>query len=114
MLLIVLVLISGAIILMSGNSPSEKIVTPEDKLMEAHLDLYNASIAYRADMEKQRLKMVAKIEANNKSIADFNARFETEKEEVKADYKRKIAVLEQMNTNMKKRLEDYKADGKEN
>ena len=108
MVLTVPVLLSGAFFLTSGNSASEKIVTPEDKVMEAHMDLYIANIAYLAEMETFRQETTAKIEANNKSIADFNARVETEKEESKADYKRKIAVLEQMNTDMEKRLEDYK------
>ncbi len=109
-----LVFISGASFLTSCNSPSENVAHAEDKVMEAQRDLDNANIAYLADMVTYRQETAVKIEVNNKSIADFNARVETEKAEAKADYKKKIAELEHMNTDMKKRLEDYKADGKDN
>lgn len=106
--------ISAATFLTSCNSPSENVARAEDKVMEAQRDLDNANIAYLADMETYRQETAVKIEATNKSIADFNARVESEKAEAKADYRKKITELEQLNTDMKKRLEDYKADGKDN
>jgi len=65
-------------------------------------------------MKNYKTESLDKIAANEKSIAEFNARTEHEKKEAKADYKAKIAELEQRNTDMKKKMDDYKEDGKEN
>lgn len=110
----VLILIAVAAYFISRNSSAENVASAEDKVMEAQRNLDNANIAYLTDMETYRKETKAKIDANNESIAAFNARIEAEKEEAKTDYKRKIAKLEQTNTDMKKRLDDYKADGKDN
>jgi chromosome segregation ATPase len=65
-------------------------------------------------METYRKETEAKIAANNESIAAFNARIDSKKAEAKTDYKNRIAELENKNTDMKKRLDEYKADGKDN
>lgn len=65
-------------------------------------------------MENYKTETFDKIAANKKSIQDFNDRMATKKEEVKADFKKKIDELDQQNTDMQKRMEDYKAEGKEN
>lgn len=110
----VLVLLAGAIYLISRNSAAENVDNAEDKVMEAQMNLDKANIAYLADMEVYRQENAAKIESNNRSIAAFHARVASEKAETRADYQRKIAELEQMNTDMKKRVDEYKADGKDN
>jgi len=46
-------------------------------------------------------------------MADFEARISTQKKEAKAAYKKKIAELEQKNTDMKKKMDAFKAEGKE-
>ena len=62
-------------------------------------------------MKDYKATVAAQISANEKSIKDFNARIETQKSEAKAEYKQKIADLEAKNSDMKKRMEDFKADG---
>ena len=54
-----------------------------------------------------------KIDANEKSIAEFKARIAKEKRENRAKYEKKLAGLEQKNSDMKKKLDEYKEDGKE-
>ena len=73
-----------------------------------------ANAEYLVDIENYRKEAAAKIAANDKSIAEFNARIESKKEAAKADYKKKVAELEKKNTDIKKRLDDYKAAGKDN
>jgi hypothetical protein len=112
--LIVLILMATTIFFATRTSPAENVANAEDKVMKAQKNLDNANIEYLADMEVYRQETEAKIDANNRSIAAFDARVETEKAEARAEYKRRITELEQMNTDMKKRLDDYKADGKDN
>jgi len=100
-------------ILTSCSTPAQKVETAQDNVAKANEDLNKAQDNYAADVEKFRKESDEKIATNEKSIADFDARIAKEKKEVKAEYKKKIAALEQKNTDMKKRMDDYKADGKD-
>jgi predicted nucleic acid-binding Zn-ribbon protein len=88
--------------------------TPAEKVEIAQENLTKANDEYLIDIENYRKEAATKIAANNKSIAEFNERIEDKKEAAKIDYKNKIADLEHKNTDIKKRLDDYKADGKDN
>lgn len=100
-------------IVLSCNSPAEKLNKAEVNVTEAQENLDKATEAYLTDVENYRNETAGKIAANNKSIGEFKARIENEKKEAKADYKKKVAELEQKNSDIKKRLDDYKADSKE-
>jgi chromosome segregation ATPase len=56
----------------------------------------------------------AKIEANEKSLAEFNARIKSEKLDAKADYEKKIAELDAKNSDMKKKMDEFHAGNKAN
>ena len=105
-------LIAGAI-LTGCNTPAQKVENAENNVKEANKELDQANEEYLADIESYRKDTADKIAANNRSIAEFNARIEHEKNDAKADYKRKIAALEQKNSDMKKKMDDYKVEGKE-
>ena len=100
-------------ILTSCSTPAEKVVNAENKVTDANKDLDKANTEYLADITSYRKETADKIAANDKSIADFNARIANEKKDAKADYKNKIDALEKKNSDMKKRMDDYKADGKD-
>jgi phosphoenolpyruvate-protein kinase (PTS system EI component) len=90
----------SAAILTSCNSPAKKVENAQENVTEAKEDLAEANKEYREDMEKYRLETAEKIEANNKSLAEFNDRIKSQKMTAQADYKKKIA--------------EHNADGKEN
>lgn len=100
-------------LLMSCGTKAEKVENAEVNVVEANQDLNKANEDYLIEVEEYKKETAAKIEANERSIADFKLRVEKEKKEAKADYKAKIAALEQKNSDMKKTMDDYKADGRE-
>lgn len=106
------ILISGALFT-SCNSPSEKVEDAEENVEDANKKLEEANRAYLDDIELYRLETAERIAANEKSIAEFNERIKNEKKEAKADYKKKIDELDAKNTDLKKTMDDYKANGKE-
>lgn len=112
-------LIFSALLLLAGteliscNTSAEKVEKAEDEVKVANANLDEANAEYLADVENFKLETNQKIEDNAKSIAEFNARIATDKKEAKAEYKEKIAALEMKNTDMKKKMADYKADGKD-
>jgi hypothetical protein len=104
----------AATYLTSCSSSAEKVEIAKNDVLEAEKALEEANAEYLADIANYRNETKERIEANNRSVAEFNTRIETAKKDAKADYKKQIAELEQKNTDMKKRMDDYKADGKEN
>jgi chromosome segregation ATPase len=111
---IAIIILIAATLLTSCNSPAQKLKAAQETVKDANKDLDEANEAYLTEIETYRKESAAKISANDKSIADFNARIENEKKEVRDEYKKKIAELEQKNSDVKKRLDGYKADGKDN
>ncbi len=97
----------------SCDTPSQKVENAEANVVEAKEDLVQAQEDYLVDVETYRQQTAEKIAANNKSIAEFNARIEAEKADVKADYKMKIAELEKKNSDLKMKLDGYKAESKD-
>jgi hypothetical protein len=104
---------TGASTISCTNSTSEKLEKAKDNSVEAQADLDKANADYLADVENYRKISSERIIANEKSIAEFNQRTSNDKAEAKLEYKKKIAELEQKNSDMKKKLDDYKADGKD-
>lgn len=100
-------------LLTSCSTSAEKVENAQHTVDAAKADLDKANQEYLADMEKYRKEAAEKIAANDKSIAEFNARLANEKAEAKADYKEKIAVIEKKNSDLKKKMDDYKAEGKD-
>jgi DNA anti-recombination protein RmuC len=97
----------------SCKDSTEKVANAESDVAEAQEKLKEAESDYLIDVEKYKEQTAAKIDANNKSISDFNERIAKEKKAVKAEYKEKIAQLESKNTDMKKKIDEYKLEGKE-
>jgi uncharacterized phage infection (PIP) family protein YhgE len=106
-----------AVALCSGvaccNTPAQKVENAEESVKEANKALDDANKEYLADIENFRKKSADKIAENERSITEFNERIAREKQIAKNDYKKKIALLEQQNSDMKKKMDDYKAEGKE-
>ena len=99
---------------MSCNTPAEKVENAKTTVVEANKDLAVANQEYLAEMKTYREETSAKIAANDKSVAEFKVRIANQKKAAKADYEKQIADLEQKNTDMKKELDSYKVDSKEN
>jgi hypothetical protein len=95
------------------NTPTQKIENAQEKVEAANNELNEANKEYLEDIEKFRKKSADKIAENERSITEFNERRALEKQVAKDDYKKKIALLEHQNSDMKKKMDDYKAEGKE-
>jgi len=73
--------------------------------------LKNAQTEYLAEWKTFKLESEQKIEANEKRIDAFKEKMEKAGPKVKAKYSKQVAVLEQKNRNLNKKLEDYKDEG---
>lgn len=107
------ILITGAVFT-SCNTPTENLEDAKANVEDAKDDLIDANQEYIKDMENFKTETDKTIETNILSIAAFKSRIEIEKKEAKAEYIKKIDELEKKNTDIKKRIDDYNAAGKEN
>lgn len=112
--LIMTLAIGATLIFTSCNSPAEKVEKAEIDLLKAERNLENANAEYLKDVESYTIKSRDRINANNQRIIEFNARIDGMEKEARADYKVQIHKLEQKNSGLKKRLDEYKAEAKEN
>ena len=101
-------------VILSCNSPAEKVENAETEVIDANKDLEKANDDYLAEVESYKKETADKISANEQSIKEFNERIATEKKDAKVAYQQKIAELEMKNSDMKKKMDEYKQDGKEN
>ena len=99
------------------QSSSDKVKDAQKKMEEANYDLIIAKQeldqAQKDSIHQFRKESEAKITQHEKSIAEFKARISSEKRENKAKYDKKLAELEQQNSDLKKSLDEFKEDGKE-
>lgn len=102
-----------AVVLTSCNNSGEKLENAEENLKEANQELNEANEEYLLEIENYKRETAAKNEKNQQSIIEFEARIAGEKKEVREEYQKKIAELEQKNTDTKRRLDNYKAISKE-
>lgn len=100
------------------QSKTTKVNNAEDKVQEAKLDLANA----KTDLEMIRLDTISNYEqfkieaekiivAQEKNVTEFKNKLAIDKKEVNADYAKKLVALENKNSELKRKLADYKDDG---
>lgn len=76
-------------------------------LKEARKDSISAYQQFRKDAE-------VKIDANEQKIAELKVKIANENAENRARYEKRVAVLEQRNREMRRNLDEFREDGKEN
>jgi uncharacterized coiled-coil protein SlyX len=106
--LAILVAFSG--LLLSCSTPAEKVTKAENNVIEAEAALELTQEQYLQDMEDFKRVNNERIAANDKTIAEFNARVASQKKEAKEDYRKKVADLEAKNADMKSKIADFKAE----
>jgi chromosome segregation ATPase len=106
-----LALISSLIMMCS--SPAEKVNTAQQEVNQANKDLEKANQEYQQDILNYKKENETRIATNDQLISDFKVRIANEKKAVKDEYNKKIAELEQKNTDTRRKLDEYKAESKE-
>ena len=111
-------IIMASTVLTSCKSPEKKIEDAKDnvdnanaKVDEANQDL---SKAIQDSILQYKKESEDLITTREKSINEFKVRLANQKIENRDKYEKRLEELEQKNSDLKKKLDDYKADGKEN
>jgi phosphoenolpyruvate-protein kinase (PTS system EI component) len=94
----------------SCSSTSEKVDNAEEKVEEAKEDLNDANHAYIIEMEDYKRNTETQLTSNEQSIVEFKSRISNQKKEAKAEYEKQIDALNVKNSDLKKKMADFKAD----
>lgn len=113
-LLIVTAFVMVSVLSLSCKNSADKVEDAKEEVIIANENLMNENEAFLAEIEDYKMKTAEDIATNEKSLADFNNRIANQKNVAKSEYDKKIANLNQKNTDMKKRMDDFKSDSKEN
>ncbi len=104
----------GAGLVFSCQTPSEKVENAQANVVQANSNLDKANDEYLSEIEAYRKISADKIATNDKSMIEYRARIDKQKKEAREEYKARIDDLEKQNGDLKKKMEDYKAEGKDN
>lgn len=96
----------------SCESSGEKVENAKEDVADAEENLAEARQDYLEDVADFKQQKANRIAANNREIADFNARLKLEQNEV--DFSEKIAELERRNRDLQMQLDSYKAESMSN
>lgn len=106
------ILLSG-LSLASCESKNEDVKDAQENVIEAQNDLDRANAEYEAEIETYRTSVYERIDANDRRIEELRADMKGEKREVKKEYRERIDELQERNRQLKARIGEYKADGKD-
>ncbi len=112
--LFIMIAFFALLLVTSCNSSSEKVKIAEENVMEAKEDLSLAQDEFAKDVNLYRVEIGKKISSNEKAIADINAKIKKSNVKLRAEYEIQITALEKQNKDLNKKMNDYKADTKEN
>ena len=93
------------------ENAEDKVQVAEKELADSKTDLYFARLDTISNYEQFKIEAENIIIAQEKDITDFKARLASEKQEINADYDKKLVELEKKNKELKIKLADLKDDG---
>lgn len=112
-LTIALTTIIAGTLITSCNSSTEKVEDAAVKVDQAAEDLTKAKEAFDVEYTKFKTESEQRMIDNDNQIAELKANKAKMKKEAKEDYDKTIADLEQKNSNMRIKMNEYKEEGNE-
>jgi hypothetical protein len=95
------------------NKASEKLKRDQMEIALAEKQLQLAQDQFQTDLEYYRTENTARLTANEIMVKDFKERMASSKQQMKADLNKTITDLEEKNSAMKNKLNEYKLEGKD-
>jgi len=96
------------------TSSEKKVENATEDLKEAKAELSQEQKDSVADYLSFKRGIEERIEANEKGIEAYKMSIDNSKEKIREAGQKQVDELQQRNINMRKKLADYKANGKDN
>ncbi|MCF8254194.1 MAG: hypothetical protein K9H61_08060 [Bacteroidia bacterium] len=99
--------------IMACNSPAQKVENAKDKLSDAREELSQAQKDSVADYENFKMVSESRIAKNEELIQAYKQSMKDAKKEWKSSDQKIVDELEQKNINMRKKMEEYRNEGRD-
>ena len=109
----VTMLIAGLVLSGFSMNRDKYVKNYQDKDKQASQGAKKEKSKFDKEWKEFKSNAELKINANEKRIDEFKVKIKTASIEVKADYDKEITVLEQKNVELKKKINEYKYEGKD-
>jgi hypothetical protein len=106
-------LITGLVLSGFSMNRDKYVKNYQDKDKQASQGAKKEKTKFDKEWKEFKSNAEIKINANEKRIGEFKVKIKTASKEVKADYDKEITVLEQKNVELKKKINEYKYEGKD-
>jgi hypothetical protein len=106
-------LIAGLVLTGFYMNRDKYVKNYQDKDKQASQGAKKEKSKFDKEWKEFKANAEVKINANEKRIDEFKVKIKTASKEVKADYDKEITVLEQKNVELKKKINEYKYEGKD-
>jgi len=103
---------AGIVFMGCQNTEEKNSQQPNESMVETKPDSQAVQTSYSDEWQSFKSTSEQKIQDNENSITAFKEKMKKSGTKVKAKYNIEIAKLEATNRAMKKKLEEYKNDGK--
>ena len=111
-IIITAAVLANAFLLTGINFAQEtKVEAAKEKVKEAKTELKEAKAENDKDYSEFKTEVDLKISKNEKRIADLKVKISNSDEKDKAEYEKKVDALELRNTELKKKIAEYKYEG---
>lgn len=104
---------AGTLLTSCEKTTEQKLEGVKQKIGEVKQDLKDRRSEYLADWQSFKRESEKTLEANEKRIDAFNDKMDKVGPKAKAKYSKEVAILEQNNRDLKKKLDDYKDEGQD-
>jgi len=109
-ILAVILLITGSVFIGCNNNRENA----KDNVEKANQDMIDAQVLFEKEWQQFKSDAELKINANQEKIDDFKVSMKTTSTKFKAKYENEVLTLEQKNIELKKKLNEFKYERKEN
>ncbi|RPI65445.1 MAG: hypothetical protein EHM44_00520 [Ignavibacteriales bacterium] len=86
----------------------------KDNVEQANQDMIDAQVQFEKDWQQFKSNAELRINSNQQKIDDFKVAMRSTSTKFKAKYENEVLTLEQKNIELKKKLNDFKYERKEN
>jgi predicted nucleic acid-binding Zn-ribbon protein len=109
-ILAVILLITGSVFIGCNNNRENA----KNDVEKANQDMIDAQVLFEKEWQEFKSDAELKINANQEKIDDFKVSMKTTSTKFKAKYENEVLTLEQKNIELKKKLNEFKYERKEN
>lgn len=105
------IMMTGSILTLSAQTPNKKVSHARAELKDAKQDLADAKKDSAREYQKFKMDADNIISYNETKIVALKAKRANAKKEINDKYNERVATLEKSNSELKVRVNNYKADG---